>query len=90
MTFENVPTFELSTAQLTGVAGRDAALVPLVPDQRGLVKVGPAAAGARVLGRDGAAVRRQVLAAHLGQAGVHQAAGSQARVQGREDGPGFI
>ena len=90
MTFENVPAFELSTAQLTGVAGRDAALVPLVPHQRGLVKVGPAASGARVLSRDGVAVRRYVLAAHLGQACVHQAAGSQAGVKGREDWPGFI
>ena len=46
---QHVPPLELAAAELAGVAGRDAALVALVPDQGGLVQVAPAAPAAAVL-----------------------------------------
>ena len=49
MALEHVAPLELAAAQLAGVAGRDAALVALVADQRGLVQVAAAAPPARVL-----------------------------------------
>ena len=56
VSLEDVPPLELPPAERARVAGRDAALVPLVPDQRGLVEVVAAAAGAGVLVRVGVAV----------------------------------
>ena len=45
---QHVSPLELPPAELAGVGGGDAALVALVPDQGGLVQVGPAAPVARV------------------------------------------
>ena len=49
MALEHIAPLELPPAQLAGVAGRDPALVPLVPDQGGLMQVAPAAPPAAVL-----------------------------------------
>ena len=48
VTLQHVPPLELPPAELAGVGGGDATLVPLVPDQGCLVEVGPAAPVARV------------------------------------------
>ena len=67
MALENIPSLELPSTEAARVGGADAALIPLVADQGGLVQVGPPAPRAAVLVGGGVArVERRLLVRHVG------------------------
>ena len=67
MALKNIPSLELPSTEAARVGRADAALIPLVADQGGLVQVGPPAPRAAVLVGCGVAwVQRRLLVRHVG------------------------